>query len=113
MTAKERYLKTIACQRPDRVPVTPIFMAWAAHHINKTYREFYLDGTTLVEAQAAITQLFKCDQIGVVSDPWREASAYGMEFDYPEDGVGRPRHYLLQSPQDIVKLIRINFATAY
>ena len=40
---------------------------------------------------------FNLDQVSAISDPWREASAYGMEFDYPEHGVGRPRRVLIQS----------------
>ncbi|NTU51715.1 MAG: uroporphyrinogen decarboxylase, partial [Candidatus Aminicenantes bacterium] len=38
------------------------------------------------------------------SDPWREASDFGMAFDYPEEGVGRPRGYLINSDADILKL---------
>ena len=43
MTSKERYLATMRGQEHDRVPVTPIFMTWAAHYVGRTYREFYLD----------------------------------------------------------------------
>ena len=53
MTSKERVLATLKGQPCDRQPVTPIFMAWAAHFIGRSYRDFYLDGEVLVEAQLA------------------------------------------------------------
>lgn len=104
MTPKERYHATIRGEPVDRIPVTPIFMAWAAHLIGRTYRDYYLDGDVLVEAQLAAARLFDTDQVSVISDPWREASGFGMEFDYPEQGVGIPRQYLLDSPADVAAL---------
>ena len=88
----------------DRPAVTPIFMSWAAGFIGRTYRDYYLDGDVLVEAQLAVVKTFNLDQVSAISDPWREASAYGMEFDYPEHGVGRPRTVLIQSPQDVARV---------
>src|SRR5512139_651448 len=79
-------------------------MSWAAHYIDRTYRDYYLDGDVLVAAQLAVTRAFGIDQASAISDPWREASGFGMAFDYPEEGVGRPRAYLLDSAADIRKL---------
>jgi uroporphyrinogen decarboxylase len=109
MTSKQRYLAAIRGEAHDRVPVTPIFMIWAAHYVGRTYRDFYLDGDVFVEAQLAVTRAFGVDQISAISDPWREASAYGMEFDYPEEGVGVPREALLKTPQDVARLGAIDF----
>ncbi|MBN1844086.1 MAG: uroporphyrinogen decarboxylase family protein [Sedimentisphaerales bacterium] len=104
MTPKERIDAVLAGRPVDRVPVTPIFMAWAANYIGRNYREYYLDGDVLVESQLAMARDFQVDQVSAISDPWREASGYGMEFDYPEDGVGKPRDVLLKSPADIDRL---------
>ena len=79
-------------------------MSWAAGFIGRTYRDYYLDGDVLVQAQLAVVRAFNLDQVSAISDPWREASAYGMEFDYPEHGVGRPRAVLIQSPQDVTRV---------
>jgi MtaA/CmuA family methyltransferase len=79
-------------------------MSWAAHFVNRTYRDYYLDGEVLVEAQLAVTRAFGIDQASVISDPWREASGFGMEFEYPEEGVGVPRGYLIDSEKDVAKL---------
>jgi MtaA/CmuA family methyltransferase len=104
MTPKERIHATIRGEEIDRPAVTPIFMAWAAHFIGRSYRDYYLDGDVLVESQLAVTEAFKLDQISAISDPWRESSAYGMEFDYPENGVGKPKQPLLQGPQDKTRI---------
>ena len=105
MTGKERIQAVLNGQPCDRTPVTPIFMAWAAHYIGASYRDFYLDGDILVNSQYAVTKAFNLDQISVISDPWREASDYGLEFDYPnENSVGKPKGYLINSREDIKKL---------
>jgi len=104
MTSKERMYAVLEGKPIDRVPVTPIFMAWAAHYIGRCYRDYYLDGDVLVESQLAMARDFNVDQVSAISDPWREASGYGIEFDYPEDGVGKPKEILLKSPEDIAKL---------
>jgi MtaA/CmuA family methyltransferase len=87
-------------------------MARAANFIGRTYRDYYLDGDVLVEAQLAVTRAFNLDQISAISDPWREASAYGMEFEYPPEGVGQPREVLIKTRDDIskIKLFDINEA---
>jgi len=81
MTSKERIYAILRGQGVDRSAVTPIFMSWAANFIGRSYRDYYLDGAVLAEAQLAVTRAFNIDQISAISDPWREASAYGMEFE--------------------------------
>lgn len=101
MNSKERIYATINGESYDHPAVTPIFMAWAAKFIGRTYRDYYLDGDVLVDAQLAVTRAFNIDQISAISDPWREASAYGMEFDYPPDGVGKPKGTLIKKADDV------------
>jgi uroporphyrinogen-III decarboxylase len=104
MTPKERIYAILRGGAYDRPAVTPIFMAWAAGFVGRTYRDYYLDGDVLVEAQLAVTRAFNLDQVSAISDPWREASAYGMEFDYPEHGVGKPRQPLIGRPEDVTRV---------
>lgn len=104
MTPRERLYAAVRGHPGDRVPVTPIFMAWAAHYVRRTYQEFYLNGDILAEAQVAVTRAFHVDQVSAISDPWREASAYGMEFDYPDEGVGIPKTPLIGSTEDLARL---------
>ena len=104
MTPKERIYAIIKGASYDRPAVTPIFMAWSVNFIGHTYRDYYLDGDVLVQAQLAVTKAFNLDQISAISDPWREASAYGMEFEYPPDGVGKPKDLLIKTQDDISKV---------
>ncbi|MGA2532979.1 MAG: uroporphyrinogen decarboxylase family protein [Candidatus Aminicenantales bacterium] len=112
MTSKERLYAVIQGRPHDRPAVTPIFMSWAAHYINRSYRDYYLDGDVLVGAQLAVTKAFGIDQASAISDPWREASGFGMEFDYPEEGVGKPRAYLITSEADLGKLRPVDAAAS-
>jgi MtaA/CmuA family methyltransferase len=104
MTPKERIYAILRGDTYDRKAVTPIFMAWAANFVGHTYRDYYLDGDVLVEAQLAVTRAFNIDQISAISDPWREASAYGMEFEYPSDGIGKPKDVLIKSQDDVSRI---------
>lgn len=104
MTPKERVYAILKGDSFDRPAVTPIFMAWAANYVGHAYRDYYLDGDVLVEAQLAVTRAFNLDQTSAISDPWREASAYGVEFDYPPDGVGKPKDTLIKTRDDISRL---------
>lgn len=110
MTPKERIYATLRGQSRDRVPVTPIFMAWAAHYVGATYRDFYLDGQVLARSALAVTRLFEVDQVSAISDPWREAEGYGMRFDYPPEGVGMPQNHILESEADAANLPRLDLA---
>ncbi|HUT29775.1 MAG TPA: uroporphyrinogen decarboxylase family protein [Sedimentisphaerales bacterium] len=104
MTAKERIYAIIMGDSYDRPAVTPIFMAWAANYIGRDYRDYYLDGDVLAEAQLAVTRAFNLDQISAISDPWREASAYGVEFDYPPDGIGKPKDTIIKNGGDLSRI---------
>jgi MtaA/CmuA family methyltransferase len=112
VTSKERIYAVIHGRPCDRPAVTPIFMSWAAHFVTRSYRDYYLDGDVLVSAQLAVTKAFGIDQASAISDPWREASGFGMEFDYPEEGVGKPRAYLVNSEGDVRKLRPIDVAAS-
>lgn len=108
MLAKERLYAILTGRPYDRPAVTPIFMAWAAHFVGRTYRDYYLDGDVLVDAQLAVSRAFDLDQVSAISDPWREASGYGVAFEYPPEGVGKPAGRLIQDAEDLVKLGVLN-----
>jgi len=112
MTPKERINAILNGDSYDRPAVTPIFMAWASHFIGHTYRDYYLDGDILVKAQLAVTRAFNLDQISAISDPWREASAYGMEFEYPPEGVGRPKEIFIKTRSEISRVVRFDIGNA-
>jgi MtaA/CmuA family methyltransferase len=112
MIPKERIYAILKGDSYDRPAVTPILMAWAAHFIGRTYRDYYLDGDVLVESQLAVTRALNLDQISAISDPWREASAYGMEFEYPPEGVGHPKDVLIKTRGDTSRIKPFNICRA-
>lgn len=109
MTHKQRYLAAVHGQPYDRTPATPLVMAWAAHFIGRNYRDYYLQPDILAEAQIAVAEAFDFDMVSVMSDPWAEASHYGMAFDWPEEAVGIPKDHLIHHADDLTKLRDINF----
>jgi len=112
MTPKERIYAILKGNSYDRPAVTPIFMAWAANFIGHTYRDYYLDGDVLVQAQLAVIRAFNLDQISAISDPWRETSAYGTDFVYPPDGVGRPKELFIKTRDDVSRLREFDIENA-
>jgi len=112
MTPKERINATLNSDSYDRPAVTPIFMAWASHFIGHSYRDYYLDGDILAEAQLAVTRAFNLDQVSAISDPWREADAYGMKFEYPPEGVGKPKELFIKTRGEISRVKRFDIENA-
>ena len=108
MTPKERFYATVRGEPRDRAPVTPIVMQWAADYIGRSYRDYYLDGDVLADAQIAVANALNTDWVSVMSDPWCESSSYGMDFDYPADGVGVPRNRVIESLDDAGRLPPLN-----
>ena len=82
----------------------PILMQFAAHHIGRTYKEFYLNHEVLVEANIACMNDFGIDAVGLISDPYRETSAYGAELNCPEEAVPYPKEDIIKTLEDLEAL---------
>lgn len=83
----ERTLRRLAGNSVDRAPNQNIFMAFAAHFIGTTYSQFAQDYRLLVEANLRASEAFHLDWVSVISDPVREAAAFGAQVRFPEDSV--------------------------
>lgn len=87
MTGLERTLAFLDGAEYDRPPFHPIIMRWAARYAGVKYSDF----CTIPEAKCFA--MLKCardlgiDWVTVMSDPWAEATAFGIEVDYPEDNL--------------------------
>ena len=57
ISSKERIHALIDGHPFDRTPVTPIFMAWAAHFIGHTYRDYYLNGDNFINFSITPTNI--------------------------------------------------------
>jgi MtaA/CmuA family methyltransferase len=87
MTGLERTLGFINGNLMDRPPFHPIIMRWAAKYAGIRYRDFCLDPLSKCKAMIICAKDFEIDWVTVMSDPWAEASAFGIQVKYPEDNL--------------------------
>ena len=62
-------------------------MRWAAKYAGIRYRDFCLDPLSKCKAMINCAKDFDMDWVTVMSDPWAEASAFGIQVEYPEDNL--------------------------
>jgi uroporphyrinogen decarboxylase len=77
MTPYDRYLAVCNGQLPDRAPVSPLIMQFAAQVAGITYQNYCESGEALAFAQAKCVRRFGYDSVNVTSDAVREFAAVG------------------------------------
>ncbi|MHB9030018.1 MAG: uroporphyrinogen decarboxylase family protein, partial [Candidatus Latescibacterota bacterium] len=82
----------------------PLLMHFAARFHGKTYSEFASDYRVLVESNAACAEYFDLDAVSLISDPYRETSAFGASVEFPADAVPICRERLVRSIEDVRSL---------
>jgi len=87
MTGLERTMAFIEGGACDHPPFHPIIMRWAAKYAGVKYRKFCTEPLSKCNAMIRCAKDFGIDWVTVMSDPWAEASAFGIEVDYPEDSL--------------------------
>jgi MtaA/CmuA family methyltransferase len=87
MNGLERTLSFIKGQHVDHPPFHPIIMRWAAQYAGVKYREFCTDPSAKSMAMISCAKDFDIDWVTVMSDPWAEASAFGIQVEYPADSL--------------------------
>jgi len=85
MTGLERTLSQLSGDVIDHPPFHPIIMRWAAKYAGVRYRDFCLDPDSKCRAMLLCAKDFGIDWVTVMSDPWAEASAFGIQVEYPEN----------------------------
>jgi len=71
----------------DHPPFHPIIMRWAARYADVRYRDFCTIPAAKCRSMIKCAEDFGIDWVTVMSDPWAEASAFGIEIEYPEDSL--------------------------
>jgi len=87
MTGLERTLSFLNGESVDHPPFHPIIMRWAAKYARINYRDFCLDPYSKCKAMSLCAKDFDIDWVTVMSDPWAEASAFGIQVEYPENSL--------------------------
>ena len=87
MNGLQRTLDFIDGKPVDRLPCHPIIMRWAARYAGVNYRDFCLDYRKKCDAMIQCADDFDLDWVTVMSDAYCEASAFGLNIEYPEDDL--------------------------
>lgn len=87
MNGLERTLAFINGEKVDHPPFHPIIMRWAARYAGVKYRDFCTIPESKCMAMIKCAEDFNIDWVTVLSDPWAEASAFGIEIEYPENDL--------------------------
>ena len=87
MTGLERSLGILKGNTLDHPPFHPIIMRWAARYNNLKYSDFCIIPKVKCDAMINCASHFDIDWVTVMSDPWAEASAFGIEVSYPDDNL--------------------------
>jgi len=87
MNGLERTLAFIKREKTDRRPFHPILMRWAAKYAGVKYGDFCTKPEAKCISNIKCAVDFEIDWVTVLSDPWSEASGFGIEIIYPEDDL--------------------------
>ncbi len=90
--------------RGERVFFRPILMHFAARFNNTTYGKFASDYKVLVESNIRAMEYFDTDMVSLISDPYRETSAFGAHIEYIAEGVPRCMGYIVKTLEDVRNL---------
>jgi MtaA/CmuA family methyltransferase len=85
MNGRERILALIESGTPDRLPLMPITMMFAADQAGVSYRKYVSDHRELVRAQILTARKFDIDYVSCISDPAREAADCGAPVQFFND----------------------------
>jgi uroporphyrinogen decarboxylase len=75
-------------------------MRFAAKYANVPYSVFCLEPAAKCNAAIKCAEDFGLDWVTVMSDPYAEASAYGLKVEYPYDNLPKHTEYLLKTESD-------------
>lgn len=82
----------------------PILMHFAARFSGKTYGEFASDHRILVACNLKAMEHFDMDMVGLISDPYRETSAFGAKVAFPDETVPVCKEIIVNTIEDAKSL---------
>jgi len=105
MTSYERYIAVCELQEPDRVPVSPFIMTFAARLLGVPYIDYCRIGEVMAEAQIKCIRCFGYDAVALGSDAVREAGTVGVPIYWQKDEVpGTTEEPFIKSRDDLKRL---------
>ncbi len=103
MNKWEQFDNLMRCKhnQEEHIQFSPLLMHFAARFIGKTYAEFASDHKVLVEANLRCLDQFDLDSVGLISDPYRETSAFGARIEYVKEGVPKCTEPIISTIDDV------------
>ncbi len=89
-----------------RTMFAPILMHFIARYAEGNYARFASDYRFLVEANLRALDNFDIDMVGLISDPYRETSAFGAKIEFISEGVPRCLNHVINNEADVRNLGR-------
>lgn len=107
MNKKEKFLNFLNNDiNINYVPFQPILMHFAARLNGNTYGEFASDYRVLVNSNIKAMEDFDLDWVELISDPYRETSAFGAKIEYVPEGVPKCLGIIVKTIDD-VKMLKV------
>jgi MtaA/CmuA family methyltransferase len=104
MTKREKFDMLLNGERGNDTLFHPILMHFAARFHKKTYSEFATNYRVLVESNIDCAEYFDPDAVMLISDAYRETSAFGAKVAFPEDSVPLCREKIVRTIDDVRSL---------
>jgi MtaA/CmuA family methyltransferase len=104
MNKKEKLEKLFREKETSFKLFRPILMHFAARFNNHTYAEFASDHRVLVDCNLKALEYFDMDMVGLISDPYRETSAFGADISFPDEAVPRCAAPIIRTFDDVQSL---------
>jgi len=105
MNKKELYNALLRGEKPqNKIFFRPILMHFAARFNNTTYGKFASDFKALVESNIRAMEFFDTDMVSLISDPFRETSAFGAPIEFIDEGVPRCLEHIVKTIDDVKNL---------
>lgn len=106
MNKKQLFDALAEGKQPDYTLFRPILMHFAARFNGNTYGQFASDYKVLVDCNLRALDYFDIDMVGLISDPYRETSAFGAPVTFIPEGVPRCEKLIVKSWDDVKNLPR-------
>jgi len=102
MNKKEKFLHFLANETVEGyLPFQPILMHFAARLSGNSYGEFASDHQVLVKSNIKALNEFDLDWVELISDPYRETSAFGAKIEYMPEGVPKCLNHIVKTIDDV------------
>jgi MtaA/CmuA family methyltransferase len=89
----------------------PILMHFAARFNHTTYGALASDYKVLVASNIMAMEHFDLDMVSLISDPYRETSAFGAKIEFLDEGVPKCKNILVHSLEDAKALCKPDLYT--